>query len=671
MTPVEFAFGPVRGWQRPATGPGETVVLLHGVNGTATEWEALAAATAPRWRIVAVDLPRHGREADAASAPRVPFDLDACVCAVVAVLDELAGDPVHLVGSSFGGGVALAVAARHPALVRTVTTIGTGPGGETEAFASISSALSARGPASFFRATIPVFSYPPGTDERIVEEAVERAAARELDDALALLQTAFCTELAPVARAVTAPRLILGGAEDRTTDPERVRALADAAGTAAWILPGAGHLPHIEQPARLAGLLSAFWSAPVEPRRTTADLDTLLRLTATDEGSQRVAWTPVWESARELFRDSVAAIPGVRFHRDAAGNSHATLPGRSDGVLAIGSHLDSVPDGGNLDGGYGVMAALEVLRALAERPEPPALTVRVTDWADEEGARFGRSLFGSAAVAGTLDVEELKRLRDRAGADPVQVLGEHGIDLDRIHEARDTVSGLVSYLELHIEQGPVLDAAGEALAAVTGSLGVERHLVTLSGSPGHAGSPLELRHDPVQAAAAFLTSARRIAVEHRGRVTCGILQAEPATPTAVPDTVDFSLDVRHDDPRALTALWRELRSELETLCGAEGVTSRVQELWSTPPVRFDAALVEEAAALVRAMTGDERRLVSGPLHDACEMAGAGIPTVMMFVPSIEGVSHAPRERTAVEHLELGVRALAALTVRVLDAVEAP
>lgn len=641
----------------------ETVLLLHGVNGVAGEWHDLARALPPRLRGLAIDLPGHG------AAQTADFGLDACVEAVVEVLREVGA--AHLVGSSFGGGVALAVAARHPGLVRTVTTIGTGPGGERELFDLIAPALREQGPAAFFAATIPTYSYPPGTDPAVIERAVARAGARSVDEALAVLETAFCTDLRPEAGRVTVPRLILGGAEDRTSGPDRVRALAEAASAAPCIVEGFAHLPHLENPERLAALLAAFWAAPVDPLRTTSDLDALHALSHDGAGVQRVAWTPVWRSARELFCDRAREIPGVRLHQDAAGNNHATLQGAGPGTLVLGSHLDSVPDGGNLDGGYGVLAALEVLRALAGQPTPPTLSVRVTDWADEEGARFGRSLFGSAAVTGALDVAALRGLRDQDGATAADVLSEYGVDLERLDAAHETMTDVVSYLELHIEQGPVLDEAGEHLAAVTGSLGVERHRVTVRGTASHAGSPLALRHDPVAAVAAFLLAARRIAVARDGLVTCGILEARPATPTAVPETVTLSIDARHDDADELSALWGELESALVECCLAESVQGQTEPVWRTAPVGFDPGVVDLAAAVVRAATGGERRLVSGPLHDACEMSRAGVPTAMLFVPSIGGISHAPGERTAIEDLHAGVRALAALTARVLEAAEAP
>ena len=650
--------GLITGWRRAAEGS-EQILLVHGANGESAEWEELAERL-DGVGIIAVDLPGHGGSRDAR-----PLTAAACVTALREVLDACGVDRAHLVGSSFGGGVALAFAAEHPERALTVTTLGTALGGRRERFEQAAQALRVFGTRAFFAEVIPRASYTADAPEELVQRAVERASRNDVDTAVAILEMAFCTPLDGYASAASCPVLIAGGEADLTCPPEEVSRLADAAGTLSLTLPGLGHLPHIEAPDRVAAVLTDFWRAPVRPQRTIADLEELRRITQDENGVQRLCWGARWRDARSLLTGLLDEIPGVRHWRDEAGNHHAELPGSSPRTLMIGSHLDSVPDGGNLDGAYGVMAGLEVLRTLATRGTPP-LTVRLTDWADEEGARFGRSLYGSAAFTGALDVDALGRLVDSESRSSEGVLRENGVELDRLHEAKADLTDVVAYLELHIEQGPRLEAAGQILASVTGSLGVERHRITLSGTPGHAGgTPMGLRRDPVMTASQALIAARARALARGGLVTCGVMTTTPATPTAIAAQVDLMLDVRHDEAEQLALLWAEIREEFARIGEEEGVGVASTPVWSTPPIAFSPDLIAEAAATVTAISGQDVRLVSGPLHDACELSAAGVPTVMLFVPSRGGVSHAPDEHTDDDLLAGGVRALGALVSRTL------
>src|SRR5918993_3923940 len=216
---------------------------------------------------------------------------------------------------------------------------------------------------------------------------------------------------------------------------------------------------------------------PLEPRRTVAELRELRELTGDENGAQRVAWTETWKRAQEWMSSKLAGT-GALESFDAAGNQWWTLPGASERALILGGHLDSVPDGGWLDGGLNVIAGAEVLRRIAEEGESP-LTVRLVSWADEEGARFGRSLFGSSAAAGSMaDLDELRELSDRDGVSLPDALREHGVELDHALDARKQLGNAAAYLELHIEQGPVLESMDLPLGAVLGTFGVERHRVT-------------------------------------------------------------------------------------------------------------------------------------------------------------------------------------------------
>jgi beta-ureidopropionase / N-carbamoyl-L-amino-acid hydrolase len=405
----------------------------------------------------------------------------------------------------------------------------------------------------------------------------------------------------------------------------------------------------------------------LDPARTVAELRELASLTSDERGAQRVAWGPVWRDARVWLRERLERLP-LRIREDAAGNTWAALPGRGDGVVALGSHLDSVPDGGWLDGALGVLAALEVLRALAAQGEPP-VTVTLVDWADEEGARFGHSLLGSSAAAGLLDVDAARALRDRDGVALADALAEHGVELERMPAAADERPALAAYLELHIEQGPVLEREGLPLAAVRGCFGVRRERLRFAGQSAHAGAtPLELRHDPVLAAARFVLAAREAAREHGGLATVGALQAQPGIPTAVAAGCEATIDLRHEHPAALAALHEAVREAAHAAAAAERAEVDVEPLWAIEPVPFDAALVEAAREVVAGLGGRPEPLPSGPLHDAAAMARAGVPTAMLFVQSRGGLSHTAAEDTDEAHLTLGVRALAALAERAIAGV---
>src|SRR5437660_5531996 len=192
-------------------------------------------------------------------------------------------------------------------------------------------------------------------------------------------------------------------------------------------------------------------------QRVIDDLRELAARTSTPDGAQRLAWGPVWREARDWFRGKIAEL-GLGVSADSAGNNWVTLPGASTKTVIVGSHLDSVPNGGWLDGCLGVMAALEALRMYAGT-QPP-VTLRLVDWADEEGARFGRSLLGSSAAAGSLRVDEVRELKDRAGTRLVDALAESGVAIDGMLEAHRALKAIDAraYLELHIEQGPVLES---------------------------------------------------------------------------------------------------------------------------------------------------------------------------------------------------------------------
>ena len=398
---------------------------------------------------------------------------------------------------------------------------------------------------------------------------------------------------------------------------------------------------------------------PLDARRAIADLRALDRLTGGPEGARRVCWTAEWRHAREFLRERLAEIEGVSVEQDEAANLWAALPGERPGSVAVGSHLDSVPGGGWLDGALGVLAGLEVLRAAA-RAGGVRHGVTLIDFADEEGARFGRSLFGSSAVAGTLEAGALRPLTDADGRSIADVLAEHAVELDGIGAAARRRQGLIAFLELHIEQGPVLEREGVAVAAVSGTAGVERHRFGFSGQAAHAGTtPMELRRDAALAAAQTALSVEQIAHRHGGVGTTGALSLEPGIPTAVAGEARLAVDLRHAEAAPLAAMLEATRSAAAEAARERGCSPSESEIWRIEPIAFDERLV--AAALDEAGSG--RVLPSGALHDAAEIA-RHLPAAMLFTSSTNGLSHAKEEDTPEEHLEAAIDAFGRLALRV-------
>ena len=411
---------------------------------------------------------------------------------------------------------------------------------------------------------------------------------------------------------------------------------------------------------------------PLDPRRTVAELRELQELTGDENGAQRVAWTDTWERAREWLRAKVAET-GAEERIDAAGNQWFTLSGAADQAVLIGGHIDSVPNGGWLDGALNVVAGVEVMRRLAEEGKP-RVTVRLVNWADEEGARFGRSLFGSSAAAGSMtDQDELRVRRDAAGIGLPDALGEHGVDLDRALDAARELEGAAAYLELHIEQGPVLEAMELPLGVVLGTFGVERHQITFRGQAAHAGStPMDKRRDALAGAARLELEIREIAKRTGDGAVCtmGGVVTKPGIVTSVVETAECLLDQRHLNAGKLAAMLDDAKRASERFAEEEDIEVEWERIWNIEPILFDDALLELADESIKEVAGTSHRLPSGPLHDAAEVARAGIPTVMVFVQSLRGLSHTKLEDTKEEHLELAVQVLDRLAAKTIDRVAA-
>ena len=399
--------------------------------------------------------------------------------------------------------------------------------------------------------------------------------------------------------------------------------------------------------------------ASIDPQRTIRELQELRALTGDEAGAQRVAFTPTWLAARAWFRERLADLP-VEVHEDTAGNVWSTLAGESDRAVVIGSHIDSVPDGGWLDGCLGLLAGVEVLRRVcAASGGRPPVTLRVVDWADEEGARFGKSLFGSAACSGSLDLDEARGLVDRQGVRLPDALRQVGIDLERVKESGRERATAAAYLELHIEQGPVLLDLDLPLGAVLGTCGVERHAITFHGQAAHSGStPMDRRRDAFLAAARMAQEIYAIAARSGGGVcTIGSCTTRPGIVTSVVAECRITLDQRHLDAGRLARMQTEAREAAARFAAEAAVDVSWERLWQIAPAAFHPDLIALADEAIRETCGTSHRLPSGPLHDAAEMAMAGVPTAMLFVQSLRGISHNRIEDTRLEHLALAVKAL--------------
>jgi N-carbamoyl-L-amino-acid hydrolase len=411
---------------------------------------------------------------------------------------------------------------------------------------------------------------------------------------------------------------------------------------------------------------------PVDAQAAVELLKELRTLTADEHGSQRLAWSPVWLKARKWFESKLRELP-VEHHYDAAGNSWSTLTGNSEATLILGSHLDSVPNGGWLDGCLGVIAGYAVLRRIAEEYKgKPPVTVRLVDWADEEGARFGRSLFGSSAFAGTQTIDQDRGRTDATGKRLEDALAECGVSIDSIGDAGRERKNAAAYLELHIEQGPVLEGMGLPLGAVLGTKGVERHTITFHGQEAHSGStPMTARRDALAAAAKLALEIRPIAKRHPDAVcTIGSVKTFPGIVTAVVGRCEATLDQRDLDAQVLAAMYREAQEKSAQFAKEEGCTVEWSRIWNIAPEPFHPKLVEFCEEAIRETAGRSHRLPSGPLHDAAEVSRAGIPTAMLFVQSLKGISHNKIEDTSEDHLKLAVTALDKLASKTMDWVRA-
>ncbi len=404
----------------------------------------------------------------------------------------------------------------------------------------------------------------------------------------------------------------------------------------------------------------------VNGTRLQADLDALAEFRDSGEpGWTRRVFSEPYAKSRRWLEQSMGEA-GLHVRRDTAGNLIGTLPGAQTGpAIVLGSHTDTVTGGGRFDGPVGVLGAIEVARCAREGGRRLEHELRVVDFVGEEPNDFGLSCVGSRAVAGTLTDEQLS-LRNPEGMTLASALATVGGDAARISEAAWTRSEVLAFLELHIEQGPVLERAGVPVGIVSGIVGIERLHVTLEGAPDHAGTtPMTARHDALCAAAETVLAVERLASGAGGVGTVGRIAATPGAVNVVPGRAEVWLEFRHLSDDWLSTARAQLESAVQEIGERRGVATQIEHLSRTAPVTTSQAVREAMSEALRGLGIEPISIASGAGHDSVQMARLG-PVGMLFVPSAGGRSHCPEEWTEPADLQAGVSALLA-TVLALDA----
>ena len=398
-----------------------------------------------------------------------------------------------------------------------------------------------------------------------------------------------------------------------------------------------------------AGVSTKFESA-------SASLDELARIGGgPDGGVTRIAWSPELFDAYTWVGDRLREL-GLDVDVDAAGNLIATWDTGSGSPVVVGSHLDTVPSGGRFDGVLGVVAAMHAVHKLKEEGFEPERPLWVVAFMDEEGTRFDAALFGSRAFSGE-DVTNLGARVDAAGVTLRDAMSAAGYDIERAGAA-GRVAEVGAYLELHIEQGPTLEAAGVEIGVVTSIVGLRGYRVRLAGQANHAGTtPMSLRRDALAGAARIALELRE-AARTREAVTANVgkLTVAPGGANVVPGLADFTIDVRATTPAEMTELEELVEEVVGRIAAEEGLEAELEQTFALEPLALDASLVDLVERAAAAEGASSLRLPSGAGHDAM-LVGRRAPAAMLFVPSRGGVSHSPDEYSSPQHVELGVRVL--------------
>ena len=375
-------------------------------------------------------------------------------------------------------------------------------------------------------------------------------------------------------------------------------------------------------------------------------------------GLLRPQYSEAWVQARDLLADWMHDA-GLEVRHDSVGNLFGRLVGRDDRrTILTGSHIDTVRLGGKYDGALGVLTGLAALAALRAQAGTPARSLEVVALCEEEGSRFHASYFGSRAILGLLGGTDFNGLRDEEGVTLAQAMHEVGLDPARYRES--VRHDIDAFLELHIEQGPVLYEAGTDIGVVTGITALCWQTVTVTGRADHAGTtPMDARRDALQGAARMALEIAAVA-QRRGRpavATIGMWQVRPGGANIVPQQVTFSVDMRHPDDAELAAMVTELRARCDEVAQAEGLGLDIEMIKREAPAPTDPRLQQVLAEAAETCEASWRHMPSGAGHDS-QLFARHLPSAMLFVPSVDGRSHSAAEHTPDEECALGARVLA-------------
>lgn len=395
----------------------------------------------------------------------------------------------------------------------------------------------------------------------------------------------------------------------------------------------------------------------INSERLLMRLEMMAQIGATPKGGVcRVALTDEDKAGRDLFIKWCQEA-GCTVTVDQIGNIFARKAGSSDKMSAIlaGSHLDSQPTGGKYDGAYGVLAALEVIETLNDKGVATTHPLEIVSWTNEEGARFAPGLTGSGVYTGEFKLENALSRADKNGL----IFGE---ELQRIgYSGKSKVGGrpVKAALEIHIEQGPILEAEGITIGVVWGIQGMRWYDLIFEGQEAHAGTtPMDRRRDPVLCAIRVLHKIYQLNEKHspQGRATFGDFKVEPGSRNTVPGRLKVTLDYRHPETSVLEAVDRELRSILESECRSAGIEGEVEEIWYMPPVSFAPECIAAVQRAAEKFGYSSMEIISGAGHDAMYLAQV-VPTGMIFIPCENGLSHNELENAQPEDLIAGANVL--------------
>nr|WP_111299356.1 Zn-dependent hydrolase [Paracoccus saliphilus] len=411
-------------------------------------------------------------------------------------------------------------------------------------------------------------------------------------------------------------------------------------------------------------------SGYADVRRVRGLIEGLDRYTATPgRGTTRLTYSPEFRAARNFVAAEMTAA-GLAVREDAVGNIFGRIEGRDPDLapILVGSHLDSVPHGGRFDGPAGVVAGIEsafLFRDLCLRPERP---IEVVALIEEEGSRFGGGLLGSRLLAGQLDPARLADLRDAAGVSAAQAIAAYGLDPAEARRAVLAPGSVHAFLELHIEQGPVLEAEGRDIAIVERIVGLAQLMVTVRGRAGHAGTtPMHARRDALVGAVLILAQLPDLAraVGSDAVLTVGKMEVLPGGANVIPEMVSFTVDLRAPSEAQLTRLIA-MTCEVVGASSCNGLECRIEHQLYVPPTPLSGRICAILTAEAEALGLSHRIMVSGAGHDAMILAGLA-PTGLVFVPSRGGISHAPEEWTDYIQLARGIDVIFATLRRMAGA----